>query len=323
MNPSLKDLLLDKNIQTLAVKDFINSDGKFDKTVASTVVNSNKHLHINFSQDPYSHISELRFNINDIVSWIQTSLTNYSILTDNAKLFFNKNVNTFYYPWFLFQTAEKITNDVALNTAQVNKRSYKLSCLNRLAKEHRVVNYFKILESQYPNVLVTLHNMYYGAKPDFYHSEFENICRSLPTTCPNDHTIIHEAYTNSYVNLITETDVGTSNIFLSEKTFKPIFAGQFFLMLGNPGAMSFLKDIGIDTFDDIFDHGYYDNELNLNIRINKMHEIIKQTINLDFERLYQQTVARRLENVNLMFSQEFKDKFVKPIYDHIANSIKA
>lgn len=44
--------------------------------------------------------------------------------------------------------------------------------------------------------------------------------------------------------------------FLSEKTFKPIVAGQMFVIHGCPGSIVALRKRGYDVFDDFIDHGY-------------------------------------------------------------------
>ena len=59
---------------------------------------------------------------------------------------------------------------------------------------------------------------------------------------------VHEMYTNSYFNIITETSYNwdsssiiDNNIFLTEKTYRPIFGMQPFIVVSNPGFLKFLK----------------------------------------------------------------------------------
>ena len=68
-------------------------------------------------------------------------------------------------------------------------------------------------------------------------------------------------YTNSYLNIVTETvfssdDRTGSGIHLSEKSFKPIWFMQPFVIVGVPGALKSLRDIGYETFSQWIDESY-------------------------------------------------------------------
>lgn len=55
---------------------------------------------------------------------------------------------------------------------------------------------------------------------------------------------------NTYFSLVTETGS------LSEKTFKMLFYGHPFILVGDSGGLDFLKRLGYKTFDCIFDESY-------------------------------------------------------------------
>ena len=78
---------------------------------------------------------------------------------------------------------------------------------------------------------------------------------------------VHEMYINSYFNIVTETSYnwGTRKgnlgilgncVYPTEKTFKPIFGMQPFLVVTNPGFLSHLRDLGFKTFPEFFDESY-------------------------------------------------------------------
>lgn len=73
----------------------------------------------------------------------------------------------------------------------------------------------------------------------------------------NDITSLgHERNWNThFLNIVTETTVHT-NVFLSEKIFKPIIGRRPFVVLGDDNVYKVLHDWGFDTFDDIFGTGY-------------------------------------------------------------------
>lgn len=81
-------------------------------------------------------------------------------------------------------------------------------------------------------------------------------------------------YSETYINLVTETFFGT-NVFLSEKIFKPISNLQPFIVLGDSGTLEELKRLGFKTFDGFIDESY-DNEKDPKIRFEKIETEIKK-----------------------------------------------
>lgn len=58
-----------------------------------------------------------------------------------------------------------------------------------------------------------------------------------------------------FLNVVTETTIH-SDVFISEKTLKPIIGKRPFIILGDFKLYSILHSWGIDTFDDLFGKGY-------------------------------------------------------------------
>jgi hypothetical protein len=127
-------------------------------------------------------------------------------------------------------------------------------------------------------------------------------------SCGIDVGTSHPAYTECYVNLVTETNVYYDTPMLSEKTFKPILAGQLFILLASPGAVKFLRDIGIDTFDDIIDHSY-DNTIDIRSRIQQISTQLDQLYQLDLDKIYDDIKPRLRKNSEFLRSQEFRSQF--------------
>jgi hypothetical protein len=68
-----------------------------------------------------------------------------------------------------------------------------------------------------------------------------------------------DLYSNSYFNIVLETmiDIDASNgQFVTEKTFKPIFNNQFFVVVSSVDHLRHLRDLGYRTFDRCIDEGY-------------------------------------------------------------------
>ena len=106
------------------------------------------------------------------------------------------------------------------------------------------------------------------------------------------HSYIHEMYTNSYFNIVTETSynfdstaiIGNS-IFLTEKTYRAIFGMQPFIVVSNPGFLKFLKSIGFKTFPEFFDESYDEIENPIE-RMSTIVNEIKKICSLSLEELH-------------------------------------
>jgi len=200
------------------------------------------------------------------------------------------------------------------------QKKYKFSCLNGTAKEHRKFLYVLLNQKHYFKDIVFT----FGHRPTttaFLNEilltvEEQKIYQALPqaveflasdATVGIDLTLDHPAYQESYVNLVTETTVISP--MLSEKTFKPIVAGQLFILIAAPGAVQFLRDIGIDTFDDIVDHSY-DLISDTRTRINKAVEQVDHLIEKDLDTIYDNIKNRIEQNSIYMRSQKFRDQFI-------------
>ena len=61
-----------------------------------------------------------------------------------------------------------------------------------------------------------------------------------------------------FCHVVTETVYDDNRIHITEKTFKPIVLQQPFLIVGNRGALKYLRDYGFQTFGDLWDEDYDD-----------------------------------------------------------------
>lgn len=198
-------------------------------------------------------------------------------------------------------------------------KKYKVSCLNGTPWEHRKLVYLELSKKDYFNQTVftfAQRNDYVVSSALLTETEsakFADLPQSI-TFLDNDAvigidlSINHPAYLETYVNLVTETTVSSLTPMLSEKTFKPIIAGQLFVLIASPGAVQFLRDIGIDTFDDIIDHSY-DNIIDTRQRIISALDQIDRLVQMDLESLYNQIKPRLIKNSEYFLSQEFRDQF--------------
>ena len=131
--------------------------------------------------------------------------------------------------------------------------------------------------------------------PDWYNStHFTLICESF----------------SPYVGELT---------FITEKTFKPIMYGHPFLVFGDPGTITCLKNYGFDTFDNIFDHSY-DEVRSVDQRLKMIIKILQQTSSLEKEK-YMDAVLhnhRRFWDTELV-KQQMNTEIIDPLLDFIYN----
>lgn len=222
------------------------------------------------------------------------------------------NPNTKFFPfWALWVSSQQY------KFADTRKK-YKISCLNGTQWPHRNLVYLHLSRREYFKDLVFSYGhrtMYSSISPELMTDEELVEFAQLPQdveflstdkTTDIDLTINHPAYRETYVNLVTETYV--DKCFLSEKTFKPIVAGQLFVLIASPNAVQFLRDIGIDTFDDIIDHSY-DTILDTKTRIKQALYQVDQLFQMDLESVYTTIRPRLQRNSNYINSNEFRAQF--------------
>lgn len=220
--------------------------------------------------------------------------------------------NCQFYPYWYYWAKQNWPQTYNLNIAQ-DRKQHKISCLNNSARPHRILNWIINLEK---DILWSMHNDPAELGHDMplttsEKSAWNNIRSELPLRTHNsdegvrvDADILHEAYTNSYVNFVTESTV-CDRIFITEKTWKPIASGQLFLILGNPGTVKHLRDQGIDCFDDIIDHSY-DSIEDPRERIYKLTESLDKLLTQDLFTLNLLTKQRRTKNAELFWSDLYE-----------------
>jgi len=72
----------------------------------------------------------------------------------------------------------------------------------------------------------------------------------------NDQHSDKKLYVDTKYSLVSETYTGSTVNFITEKTYKPILMGHPFLIHGTNGTLDYLKQIGYETFPELFDESY-------------------------------------------------------------------
>ena len=87
--------------------------------------------------------------------------------------------------------------------------------------------------------------------------------------------------------LVTETDVFNS-LFITEKTFKPILNKSPFLISGSPYTLAYLRKLGFETFDKLFDESY-DSEIVYYDRVSILMDNMKRATKFNLLECYKNT----------------------------------
>ena len=118
-----------------------------------------------------------------------------------------------------------------------------------------------------------------------------------------------DLYKNCWLEVVPET-CHLEHYFTTEKTIKPILTKTPFLVLSTPGYLSYLRDIGFQTFSGLIDESY-DQINNINDRTKRLVEILehicdngaesfyissKEILDYNFNRLIEISGSRQFDN---------------------------
>lgn len=236
-----------------------------------------------------------------------------------------------YFPSDYHNCVEKFI--YAKNKTDDEVRTYPVSCLNGAPRSHRIYNFFGMRRRTYfSSLLWSMHkhkinSMIRQDEPvldDDTRSQWQMIEDEFPEYGSIQggsefvgeyiHGLDHPAYTDSYINIVSEHMV-LPGIYITEKTWKPIASGQFFLIIGAPGTVSHLRDLGVDVFDDIIDHDSYDHLPDWRQRIDRIHEVVDHLVKQDLKSLFLSTQTRRERNVSLFRSGSFDQQYLSGLQE--------
>jgi hypothetical protein len=113
-----------------------------------------------------------------------------------------------------------------------------------------------------------------------------------------------ESYINSYFSIVTETLFYQPGNYISEKTWKPIQHLHPFVIVGRPGTLKYLKQIGFETFSDFWDESY-DHIQDDRHRMEVVYELITKLLNLsneEWDNMYSRLIPILEHNRNKLVS---------------------
>jgi hypothetical protein len=150
---------------------------------------------------------------------------------------------------------------------------------------------------------------------DQLRTDMQTFLAGAPYACDcltaEEHNNHHAAeighYTDSYCNIVLETHFdadGSGGAFLTEKTFKPLKFGQPFVIVGAPGSLQALRDLGYRTFDHVIDNSY-DLELDNTKRWIKIKSAVAQIKQHDMKEWFATCLEDVLHNQQVFLSSKY------------------
>ncbi len=215
-------------------------------------------------------------------------------------------------------------------------------CFNRRYSDHRVLFFMmmvkkKLIDKFYISMagsqpeanrtfrtnaeyLIYRHNTYGLTKDDI--SDCESL---LPLVLDNanfnnypmETTLnpVEKFYKNSLINIVNETYFFNNIIHITEKTYKPMAFLQPFILLGAPGSLQHIRNMGFKTFSNFWDESY-DTDIDDAVRLNKIINIVEQIANwseeekITFSHKVKEILEYNLNQLNTMSNIEI-DKFTE------------
>jgi len=267
---------------------------------------------------------------------IEKFLENCKRYNTNLPIYITTSVNSYFKkhdnPQIIFWGQEEVMANTQI-PLPIPTPTHKFSCLNANKWSHRILTYIQLYDKPYFNDMIFGWGRRTGWTKDFLEQEdFINdivisddewaklatlpqriLAHPNDDTDHNDRTTDHIAYTNACLNIITETTSRNDTPQLTEKSFKPILAGQFFIMIGSRGLIQYMRDIGFDTFDDIINHSY-DSIEDDRERIAAAIKELDRLNEVDLFELHAQCKERFVKNQQWLKSPEFVEQFLPLTY---------
>ena len=277
--------------------------------------------------------------INDFIKTYNLTYKNFKILTGNLiENNFNKNINCEFIPYCPFLDRpffiDKNKENKLNYSTYIDKTEFykKILCYNGVTRTHRKYLFYKIYNNPLisTNISISLQKdcTTFNYKSQFEISDVENTDINdfffqhnfnweidglyIPTKVNPSNLFDIHTIKSHFLFLVTESLINNNTLFISEKTFKPIYSFRPFIILGTPNILNKLKEMGFKTFDKWWDESY-DTESNLTKRIDKILNILEFICNKDNNELI--CILKEMEEILIhnhnLFMEIKEPKFIE------------
>lgn len=228
---------------------------------------------------------------------------------------------------FSFVSFEKVVRNtkITLETEKSHCREQfsnkYFSSLSRVMRYHRSIATFLLCHSDIKDQALISHDKFknnidieqwtkYHKLTDYSHKQVRRWMKSLPLTIDKtdfdknwalttDYFVIHRQTLFQIVNETLVNNHDDTSLFYSEKTFRPIVCFQPFVIYGQKGCNSHLKNIGYKTYEDWFDLSF-DSENDDILRYKRLLQSISNTCKYLDNLSRDQKIEWRFKNEELL-----------------------
>ena len=122
----------------------------------------------------------------------------------------------------------------------------------------------------------------------------------------------------SFLQIVTETTFHYPHVYFTEKTIRNFFLKRPFIIVGNPGTLKILHELGFQTFNKFWNEDY-DNELDPNKRLHKILKIIKDICSKDILEIQSMcyTMQEMLDHNFKNYTKNYKTTELKRLLNKI------
>ena len=131
-----------------------------------------------------------------------------------------------------------------------------------------------------------------------------------------DREIYEKQFNETSFNIVSETSIKEK--FFTEKIWKPIIAGQPFIVHGCKHYLKTLRRLGFETYSEFFDEGY-DEIDSWTERTDRLITLCQEIQTIDKKDFYKKTKQIREDNTRKFFDKELVNKAV---FNHLSNFLE-
>jgi len=282
------------------IKFIVLNDETFFRYTEAEYKHSNVFYIINGISNPYSFVT----NLNNI-----KNLTSYYIVNNYLQekyIYFIKN---------LFSMVDRMVKDKKYNFYNGVHKPHRLKCYE-LIKNNNLLNegYFSYADfaflSKNDNDKPYFMDFLDVKTEDEYNQYLSNFeIPLLYDTLDCDPNVFvafaipPQTSMQSYISITTETffqDDNNKDLVFSEKSFKPFYGFNIPLIIGQPTGLKYLKDLGFDLFEDLFEITTTYNKNELFEQLDKNLEKIKKISKLELHTFYENNLRRIYHNFDTL-----------------------
>jgi hypothetical protein len=212
-------------------------------------------------------------------------------------------------------------------------RPYRLGCVNGMPRPHRFLALHMLeqrgldqdgvivchgLRHLYQDLLMPPDHVWFRELPaevrarlmsDAYQRHYPGSSWQL-----DQHGVTHDAFSRCALNLVTETDVGP-HLCHTEKSIKPMLAGQLWITIGPPHINRVLSDLGFECFDPDIPHATYDHIECWTQRLTQAIDLLAKIWH-QIPDIHQRARSGLEHNQRHVISDQFRDLIRQGLRDH-------